>query len=178
MNTLGIGTGREVLASRFGGSEDEIGLSQAGILVPSNLLAQRILDRRGVSHGRTCRVEDHGATERFTHLEHRDTAPRVANQDDVVVGTLELPAQRSAKGLGAREGVLIRNRDAEDARGATALDVGLIGSANTEDIDQVVTSERAQNVSELDTCAIRPWEGTEAGDQNPGHLLREVGIDT
>lgn len=91
--------------------------------------------------------------------------------DDVVVGALELPAERALEGLDLRAQVGVVGRHPQEPAVALALDVGLVAVAHHQEVDGVAGGERAHDVAELDAGAGRPGDRAEAGDEDPGHPL-------
>jgi len=88
---------------------------------------------------------------------------------DVVVGALELAAQRALEGLHLGREIRVVRRHAKEAAVALALDVRLIAVADDEQIDGVPGGERAHDVAQLDAGACGSGDRTEAGDQDARH---------
>src|SRR5262249_54710357 len=114
-------------------------------------------------------VEHDGVAEAVARLEHRQRAPAVAAVDDVVVGALELAAQRAleAEDLAAQIG--IRRRYPQEAALPLPFDVGLITLAAHQQIDDVIRRQRADDVSQLHPGPRRRGDRAEAGDEDAGH---------
>jgi hypothetical protein len=91
--------------------------------------------------------------------------------DDVVVGPLELAAQRAAEGVDARADRPVRHRDAQESRSGEALDVRLIAAPDDQDVDRVMAREGANDVAELDADPVGTGGCTEAGNQDARHRL-------
>jgi hypothetical protein len=89
--------------------------------------------------------------------------------DHVVVGALELAAQRPLEGLdlGAEVGVV--GGHPEEPAVALALDVGLVAVAHHQEIHGVMVIERTHHVAELHPGAGRARHGAEAGDEDARH---------
>ena len=89
--------------------------------------------------------------------------------DDVVIGAIELPLERTLERLDLRARIGIVHRDAQDADGALALDVRLITFLHDQEVHGVHRRQRSDDVAQLDARA--PWSRhrAETGQQDPGH---------
>ena len=68
-----------------------------------------------------------------------------------------MPAQRPSKRLDATDDVAVWNRHAKNSSVSRAFDVGLLAAAQHEDVDAMVTNQRAHHMTQLDPDPV--WTG-------------------
>jgi hypothetical protein len=94
---------------------------------------------------------------------------------DVVVGALELAAQRALERLDLGLEIGLGRWYPEHANRALALDVTLITFAHDQKVDRARRRQRTDDVSQLDTGSARPRHRAETGQQDAGHRAYIVG---
>jgi hypothetical protein len=113
-----------------------------------------LAEKQRLGHRRASYVEDRRETESLAHFQHRNTAPAVAKVNDVVIRSLELPSESALERPHSTRETSFRRRHAQKASAPQTLYIGLVASAQDQNVDQVLPSQRMSHVPQLDAGSI------------------------